>query len=223
MVAASVRSGSIKVVLPTSLVYACSVYYFFLLAGSKSKVFLCFSCNTCSSQHVPLQREPSHPTQQRALTKKQHTGIYESAENLLGRFLCFAVVLPSFFALFLCLDIKLKIVFGVCTMSTPRTTTHHQAFIKSTRPHVVCVSTSAGQASRSMMDMLVDRRSGQNGEPRTGVVADAHREYQDERWDSMFLWPLCFQARVVFFLGIAPQVRSLVCVFLYFFRYFSTL
>lgn len=47
---------------------------------------------------------------------------------------------------------------------------------------MVGVSTSAGQASRSMMDALVDRRSGQNGEPRRGVVPDAHKEYQDDRY-----------------------------------------
>lgn len=56
-----------------------------------------------------------------------------------------------------------------------------QAFLKAIRPHVVCVSTSAGQASRSMMEVVVDRRSGQNGEPRRGLVDDAQREYQNER------------------------------------------
>lgn len=45
----------------------------------------------------------------------------------------------------------------------------------------MCVSTSAGQPCRYMMDALVDKRSGQNGEPKRGVVADAQREYQDER------------------------------------------
>eukprot|EP00903_Cladosiphon_okamuranus_P017486 g16106.t1 len=58
-----------------------------------------------------------------------------------------------------------------------------KAFIKSNRPHVVCVSTSAGYMSRSMLDMLVDRRSGQNGEPKTGVLADAQKEYKREKED----------------------------------------
>lgn len=60
-------------------------------------------------------------------------------------------------------------------------TAGEQAFIKSNRPHVVGVSTSAGQSSRYMMDALANRRSGQNGEPQSGIVADAHREYQQER------------------------------------------
>lgn len=56
-------------------------------------------------------------------------------------------------------------------------TLFYQAFIKSNRPHVVCVSTSAGYLSRQMLDTLVDRRSGQNGEPKTGVLADALKEF----------------------------------------------
>lgn len=36
-----------------------------------------------------------------------------------------------------------------------------------------------------MMDTLLDRRSGQNGEPQRGVVPDAHREYQDDRCDAL--------------------------------------
>ncbi|CBN78798.1 GTB1; RNA binding / hydrolase, acting on ester bonds, also similar to transcription elogantion facto [Ectocarpus siliculosus] len=85
-----------------------------------------------------------------------------------------------------------------------------KAFIKSNRPHVVCVSTSAGQASRYMMDTLVDRRSGQNGEPKTGVLADAHREYQRERGDyddqdeEEEVWKQC---------SLAPVKDDVACVF----------
>ncbi|CAM9648035.1 unnamed protein product, partial [Ascophyllum nodosum] len=56
-----------------------------------------------------------------------------------------------------------------------------KVFLKATRPHVVAVSTSAGQGSRMIMDMLVNRMSGQNGQPRTGLLADAHREFENQR------------------------------------------
>ncbi|CAN0054949.1 unnamed protein product, partial [Ectocarpus fasciculatus] len=61
------------------------------------------------------------------------------------------------------------------------------------------------------MDALVDRRSGQNGEPKTGVLADAHREYQRERGDyddedeeEEEVWKQC---------SLAPVKDDVACIF----------
>ena len=86
-------------------------------------------------------------------------------------------------------------------------------FLKATRPHVVAVSTSAGQGSRMIMDMLVNRMSGQNGQPRTGLLADAHREFENQRYwkkdsSKAFLQQLCWVLfRVVVY--FVPRGRNI--------------